>query len=321
MHAVHSRNSYHAHMSESRLEPELLRTFLAVVRHSNLTRAAADLFVTQSAVTRRIGRLERDLGVPVFERLGKTLHLTHAGESLAREAPSFIGGVDRLLERIRAHRSASTGRLRVGASTTPGLYLLPPVVRSFRERFPDVEFAYGVENSLHIEERIVRNELDLGFVGAHLSHASLRLRALLDDEIVWYASEAHPLVRRRSVTGRDLAPETCVVREPGSATRTLVDAWLKRSRVRLTTTIQMGCPESAKTLVRAGLGVSYLSAWGLRGDGGIGLRRLDLDGGRLSRPVFLALHADKHLSPPMQAFLRLAGEALGLRGLLDAARG
>jgi LysR family transcriptional regulator, transcriptional activator of the cysJI operon len=260
-----------------------------------------------------VARLERSLGLPLFERLGKSLQPTEAGEALTQEAASLIGSAERLAEVVRARREGQRGRLRVGASTTPGLYLLPAVLRAFRERHPDVDVRYAVENSRQIEEKIVRNDLDLGFVGAHLSHAALRLRPVVDDEIVWYAAASDARTRGTS-RPRDLERTTCVVRESGSATRKLVDGWLRRARVRPTDTIVISCPEAAKALVRAGLGVAYMSARGLDGDGGSGLRRLTFDAPRLSRPIFLVTHADKRVSPPMQAFLALARSALRARG-------
>jgi DNA-binding transcriptional LysR family regulator len=219
--------------------------------------------------------------------------------------------VERLAETVRARRSGHEGRLRVGASTTPGLYLIPSVLRAFEERFPAVDVRYSVENSLHIEEKIVRNDLDLGFVGAHLTHASLRLRPLVDDEVVWFAGATHPLAARRSPREpRDLASATCIVRESGSATRRLVDAWLRRARVQCRKTILIGCPEAAKALVRSGVGISYMSARGLEADGSIGLKRIPLQGPRISRPIYLVTHADKRIAPPMAAFLNLANELL-----------
>jgi DNA-binding transcriptional LysR family regulator len=291
-------------MNPGEADPDLLRTFLAVRRHRNLTRAAEEQFLSQPAVSRRIQRLERALGLPLFERLGKAIHPTEAGEALAREAESLIGSAERLVEVVRAHKVGEEGRLRVGASTTPGLHLLPRVVVRFRERWPKVDVHYTVENSLRIQDRIVRNDIDLGFVGAHLTHGDVALRPVYRDEIVLYAAASHPLARRRALAPRDLEHELCFVRESGSATRRLVDAWARRSRVRLSRTVEVGCPEAARVLVRSGLGFSYASRIGLRGEAGRDLRILPVATFRVTRPLFLVRHADKRMSRPMAAFLR-----------------
>jgi DNA-binding transcriptional LysR family regulator len=290
-------------MSEWEPDPILLKTFLAVRRHGNLTRAAEELFVTQPAVSRRIGRLERSLGLPLFERLGKSIDLTEAGEALAKEAAALLGSAARLAEAVRARRSGEEGRLRIGASTTPGLYLLPAVVRRFQSRYPRLEVRYAIENSLHIEEKLVRNDLDLALVGAHLTHAALSIRPVHQDEIVFYAGAVHPLGQRRTIGPKDLEGSLCVGRESGSATRRLVEKWLRRVRAHLGRTMEIGCPEAAKVLVRAGIGISYMSRSGLRGEGGRGLRRLTIDGPAITRPIFLVSHRDKRISPPMRAFI------------------
>jgi DNA-binding transcriptional LysR family regulator len=301
-------------------DPDLLRTFLAVRRHGNLTRAADELLLSQPAVSRRIDRLEKSLGLELFERLGKSLHLTDAGEALAGEAASLIGAAGRLAEVVRARRAGEEGRLRVGASTTPGLYLLPEALLRFRARFPRVEVHFEVENSRRIEERIIRNDLDLGFVGAHLTHAALRLRVLLRDRIVFYVADTHALARKRTLSPRDLVPEVGIVREPGSATRRLADLWLRRSRAHPQRTLEIRCPEAAKVLVRAGLGFSYMSASGLTGAGGAGLSVLPFDGPRLERPIFVVRHADKRESSTMDAFLRTVAAHVGVSAPSDPGR-
>ncbi|HEX6811604.1 MAG TPA: LysR substrate-binding domain-containing protein [Planctomycetota bacterium] len=290
-------------------DPELLRTFLAVQRHLNLTRAAEELYLSQPAVSRRIERLERALGVRLLERLGKMLRLTDAGEVLAVEATTLVGALERVAETMRARRTGQRGRIRVGASSTPGLYLLPRVIRAFKRRFPDVAVDYTVENSLRIEERVVRNDLDVGFTGAHLAHASLRLQQLCEDEIVFYVAQKHPLAKRNGLRARDLEDEPCFVREPGSATRSLVDRWLQKQGARLRCATEMGCPEAARVLVRAMMGCSYGSLMALRAES-TGLCRLELDGLHLVRPIYVALHADKHLSPPLQALLEMAAGSM-----------
>jgi DNA-binding transcriptional LysR family regulator len=290
-------------------DPELLRTFLSVRRHLNLTRAAEELYLSQPAVSRRLERLEKSLGVKLFERLGKTMRITDVGEDLAAEAATLVGAFERVAETMRARRAGQRGRLRVGASSTPGLYLLPRVVRAYRRRFPDVAVEYSVENSLRIEERVVRNDLDVGFTGAHLTHAALRLQKLCEDEVVFYTSRRHRLANRATVRARDLEDEPMFVREAGSATRALVDRWLQRQGTGLRNATEMGCPEAARVLVRAEMGCAYGSLAALQADG-VGLKSLKVVEMRLVRPIYIVLHGDKHLSQPLQSLLAMVAEAM-----------
>ena len=105
-----------------------ITSFLAVTRYLNYTRAGEALCLSQSAVWRQMRQLESRLGVPLFEQIGKELHLTEAGRTLEREALVLLGHVGRVEEAVRAHGEGVLGRLRIGASTTPGFYLLPAAV-------------------------------------------------------------------------------------------------------------------------------------------------------------------------------------------------
>jgi DNA-binding transcriptional LysR family regulator len=199
--------------AEDRMDPKLLKTFLSVRRHASFTEAAREEFLTQPAVSRRIRQLETELGVRLFEQLGKSLRLTDAGRVLAAEAEKLLGSIERSAEAVRAVRSVEHGSLRIGASSTPGFYLLPRIVGRFHRRFPGVDIGYAVENSLGIEERIVRNELDVGFVGAHLAHEDLRLEQVAEDEVVCFAHPSHPLARRARIDPKELGKGLWVLRE------------------------------------------------------------------------------------------------------------
>jgi DNA-binding transcriptional LysR family regulator len=288
------------------VNPALLPTFLAVYRHLNFTRAAEELALTQPAVSRQIRQLEQELDAALFERLGRSVHLTDAGRELAPLAEQLLGQIDRIAESVRRYGSAEQGRLRIGASTTPGYYLLPPLLGRFHCAHPKVELQFAVENSLAIERRIVRNEMDLGFVGAHLTSETLRVDAIGEDEIVCFCGPSHPLSARRRVFARSLVDEIWIVREQGSATRRLFEQWLETAGGKMSRVIELASPEGIKALVRAGIGISFMSIHGLNAELRYGqLKRVNVSGVRLTRPIYLVRHADKHMSPAMSSFLDL----------------
>ena len=292
------------------MNPVHLRTFLAVLKHLNYTRAAEELFLSQPAVSRQIRQLEQDLGLRLIEQIGKSLNLTDAGRTLADEAGKLLGNLERVTEVVRSHRSAECGRLRVGASSTPGLYLLPQVLGRFHADYPDVELHYVIENSLHIEQKIVRNELDLGFLGVHPSHHELMAEKLLDDEIVCFSNASHRLAKRRRIDATTLAGETWIIREKGSATRRRFESWLAKAGGTLGSVIELQGPEAVKALVAAGVGISFMSIHGLkRGIRRRQFKKLLVTGLRLERPICLVRHADKHTSPTMETFLTLVRAA------------
>ena len=302
------------------MDPDLLRTFLAVRKHRSYTRAAEELFVTQPAVSRRVRRLEQALGTALFEQIGKSLHTTDAGETLAAEADRLLGATGRAIEAVRAHDRGGRGALRVGASTTPGFYLLPQALGRFHRAFPGVELHYVVQNSTRIEHQILRNELDLGFVGAHLASRELHLDPVGGDEVVCFSHPAHPLARRRNLSPAALVNELWVVREQGSATRRLFESWLASTDARMGRTIELNCPEAVKALVAAGVGISFMSLHGLRDEFRRGrLRRLRVRGLNLTRPIFAARHNDKRESPSMTALLAEVRRSLTASGAAGSA--
>src|SRR5579872_7038092 len=113
------------------LTPAWVRTLVAVARHRNYTRAAEELYVTQSAVSRQMQALQEAVGMRLVEQLGKSIELTDAGRSILREAERLQAGITRTSDALEAIRGGREGRLRIGASTTPGFYILPPVLGAF----------------------------------------------------------------------------------------------------------------------------------------------------------------------------------------------
>jgi len=292
------------------MDPDHLRTFLAVQKHLSYTEAGKEVYLSQPAVWRQIRKLEADLGVPLFERLGKNLSLTDAGRTLAAEAEKLLGSIERVAEAVQGQEGPSRGRLRIGASTTPGFYLLPAVLGRFHARYPEVELAYRVGNSMDIEEAILKNELDLGFVGSHVPRDEIHREPVVEDQIVFFASPKHPLAARRRIPLASLFRDICILREQGSATRKLVEAQLAADGVSIGRSITLGCPEAIKAVVAGSLGFSFLSIHGLQGDFRTGhLKRLAMTGIDLRRTIECIRHVEKHVSPVMAAFREAVGSA------------
>lgn len=291
-----------------------LRIFLTVARRLSFTRAAQDVHLSQPAVSRRIHQLETELGVKLFELIGKTVSLTDAGRALAKDGERLIGDLERLRESVRSFESPQRGSLRIGASATPGFYLVPRVLGEFHRLHRDVELAYRVENTDRVIQRLIRNEIDVGFVGSAAKSAELREEMKFEDEIVSFVAASHPLASRRRPQLEMVGQETVVFREQGSSTRAQVERWLAKHRVRVTRTIELGCPEAVKAVVEAGLGISFTSRLGIEKELQSGaLTTLPFPGLPLKRQLVVVRHVDKALSPTLDAFLALLREELARR--------
>lgn len=298
------------------MNPELLKTFISASMHNSYTRAAEDRLLSQPAVSRQIKQLERQLGVSLFEKLGKAIQLTDAGRALVPQAAELLGQMDRVVEHVRAVGSTGIGRLRIGASTTPGLYFLPPILGTIHRSYPQLELNYVIENSLSIERRIVRNELDLAFVGERPQEAALVAEQVFDDRVVCFCGVSHELAAKRRIAPSALSDVTWVIREPGSATRQLFERAWKSCGGKIRRTIELCSPEGIKELIAAGIGVSFMSSRGIRRETrDHRIFPLHIDGFQLTRPIYVVRHKEKHASRAMTEFLTAVRDSDGCQTL------
>src|SRR6266705_2532382 len=161
-----------------------LQTLAAVARHGSFSRAARELRLTQPAVSMQVRQLERELGLPLLERVGKRTYTTKAGELLLAHAGRAMQELDRGLELIQELRGVVAGRIRLGTSASFSIYLLPPALRRFRARYPRTELVVVTGNAPEIARAVVANELDVGIVSLPVRERELVVTALYRDELV-----------------------------------------------------------------------------------------------------------------------------------------
>ncbi len=281
-----------------------LRTFRVLAESLHFRRTAATLHLSQSAVSQQISALEHDLGVPLLERIGRRTFLTPAGKVLADEASKILAAVDRAAEAVRAFGKGEIDRLRLGASTTPGVYIVPAALGAFRAALPLVELSFRIANSAEVEQALVANELDLGIVGEDISHAELFQIAIAEDEIV--AVAAPQLGIRKRLRASDLEKVPLLAREAGSATRRYVDEGLARLGLTPHVAYELPSPEAQVRAAAAGLGLAFVSRHVAASELAAGrLVTIRIEGLRLVRPITAAYHRDKRVSPAMQQLITL----------------
>jgi len=241
--------------------------FLAVAGAKSFRRAAEALHLSQPALSQHVGELERELGARLFDRLGRTVELTEAGRILEAHAQRLFATLESAREAIRELSGLRRGSLVVGASTTPGIYVLPGVLAAFQTRYPGIELRLQIANSALIEQRVRANEVDLGIVGGHaLRQGEECLAAGLLDELVLIVPPKHRWVGRREVSPGLLVQERMLMREEGSATRQLTERIFQQARARFTVAMELGHTEAIKEAVAAGLGVAFVSVHAVRGE-------------------------------------------------------
>jgi len=291
----------------SRLTLHHLRIFRAVARQRSFTTAGAELHLTQSAVSVQIRELGIVLGTPPFELIGKKVHLTEAGRLLEVYAARLEGWLREMTQDFAAYRENGTGLVRIGASTSLGTYYLPSLLAEFSVRYPRVKVTLVVENSAHIEERLLTNEFDLGFIGTAGVFRDIVSEPFLEDELFFCCAPGHPLARARSIAPERLSKERIVIREPGSATRATMEAHLNRRDISFPHFMELGSVEAIKQVVMSGLGIGYFSALTVCNEISAGwLVRLRVSGLTAGRAFFIVRHRLKKETPMLAAFIAFA---------------
>src|SRR5512138_1674601 len=179
------------------MELRQLRTFVAVAELRHFARAASLCNLSQPAVSHQIALLEGEIGARLLNRTARRVSVTVAGEVFLEEARRILGAVDRAHERMQEVARGAVGRIRLGATATPGLYLLPPLLARYRLAHPHYDVHFEIGPALAIAERGARNDLDMAVVAGTLPSSELQARDLSRDDFVLIGSPASQLAGAR----------------------------------------------------------------------------------------------------------------------------
>jgi LysR family transcriptional regulator, transcriptional activator of the cysJI operon len=284
------------------MNPIHLRTFVAVAELRHFARAANACNLSQPAVSHQIAQLEAEVGAKLLNRAPRRVSLTVAGEVMLEEARRVLAAVDRARERMQEVTSGAVGRIRLGATATPGLYLLPPVLTQYRAAHPKFDLQFQIASVDEIADRVIRNELDMAIIAGRPPTSELRTKTLARDELIAIGAPGRPPQGMR----RALADQCWILREEKSTTRREVDGWLHRHRITPARSMVFDGPDAVKRAVMAGLGISIVSRLTVEEELTEG-RLVPLEIG-LALPrhdVCLIDHPQKHHGAACSAMLRL----------------
>jgi DNA-binding transcriptional LysR family regulator len=290
------------------MTPDQLITFAAVAEHLNISRAAVALHLSQPAVSGQLRQLQDEFGEPLYQREGRGVRLTPAGEQLA----SYAARLRDTWRQAHAYRDAlrglEQGTLRIGATTTPASYLLPYLIADFHRRYPEVALHTADGNTTDIVGALGSVDIALieGPVGADLP-PDTAVHAWREDEIVAIMPRAHPLAgsaRGTSVALAALGVEPLIVREAGSGVRQIVERAFARAGVPMRVALEIAGVEGVKEAVRAGMGIGFVSAMSMRHEDGA-LRVFSLSPEPLTRRLSIVVPHASAPSRVVQQFLAL----------------
>ena len=284
---------------------ETWQTFLSVVKLGSLSRAAEAHRVTQSAVSQQLRALEQRYGRRLLERAPRTVaRPTEAGQLLYRELEPLLASFADLEQRVRARSDVIAGNVRVATVYSVGLHTLPPALKIFLQKHPEVQVRLEYRRTDQIYAACSSGELDFGIVALPARRAQLVITPLGEDELVLVLPPEHALARQRKVSLSALEQLPFVAFDRDIPTRRWVDKALRQQRVNVRYVMDLDNIETIKRSVEAGLGLSILPAPALVNEVRSGtLVTRPLEEGPLLRPIGAIRRRGRELSVPAQALL------------------
>ncbi len=245
----------------------LFKTYVRVVETQNLSRTADFFGISQPAVTKQIQTLEEMYGVLLLERSGRKLKPTEAGTILYQCARDIIRTVDKTERAMTDISESSKGMLALGASTIPGQYILPAIIKDFKDENSHISISLDIADTEKVFASIAERELDIGIVGGWINNRKVEGFQWMEDELVVVVPENHSLAKNDSVKLLDLMTEKWIFREKGSGTRTAIESFLQSQEIRredLNIYMEAGSTEAVLAMVEAEMGISIVSGWAVR---------------------------------------------------------
>ncbi|MGA9602500.1 MAG: LysR substrate-binding domain-containing protein [Methyloceanibacter sp.] len=241
---------------------EQLRIFVAVAERQHVTRAAQALNLAQSAASHAIAALEAQHGTKLFNRVGRGIQLTEAGQAFLEEARAVLAQAQRAELALSEFGSLKRGTLAVEASQTISSYWLPRHLAAFRRAYPEIEIKLGIGNTAQVAAAVANGASELGFVEATIDNPLLTSLAVARDQLVVVVSPDHPWAGR-TLKVKDLAAGEWVLREKGSGTRSVFEEALVKAGLhaeQLDAVLELPSNEAVRAAVETGLGATALSA-------------------------------------------------------------
>ncbi len=279
-----------------------LQVFDAVARHLSFTRAAEELYLTQPAVSMQVKQLEGAVGLPLFEQLGKKIHLTEAGQAMHRCSRTIAEQLREAQQLIEELKGIEGGRLRITVATTVN-YFATRLLSAFCHRYPGVRVSLDVTNREHLLRRLDANETDIALMGQPPADLDVVAEPFMENPLVVIAAPDHALSRERRIPLKRLQQETFLMRERGSGTRMAMERFLAEHGITPSSSIEMTSNEAIKQSVEAGLGLGIVSAHTLELELEVGrLKVLDVESFPIMRRWYVVYRKGKRLSAAAQAF-------------------
>jgi len=279
-----------------------LKVFLAVASHENVSMAAEELAMSQSAASTALKELEQRFDVFLFDRVGKRLKLNEQGALLRPQAAALLSQAEQIESSLIRH--SDVGELKVGATLTIGNYVAIGIMATFIKDHPSAQVELDVENTQAIASKVQNFELDIGLIEGELQEPNLDVQYWRDDTLSLFCSPQHPLAKKKELSDADLKQADWIVREKGSGTRQAFDRAMSGMLPEIILRLELQHTEGIKRAVEAGLGIGCLSELTLQDAFKRGtLVPLLAPQRDWARKFYFILHKQKFLSRGVQSWI------------------
>jgi DNA-binding transcriptional LysR family regulator len=284
-----------------------LRIFCNVVEHSSYTRAAEALFLTQPAVSLQIQALERSLQVKLLERVNQQLVVTEAGQALYQCAIPMLNAEMEAESVLAELKGAARGRLVIGANTTGGMYVVPPLLAEYKEQHPDSELLLQIDATDRLIERVRQGIIDLGFACGTITQPEITVEAIGTDILTLILSTRHPLASCSSLSLEQVAALPFIVPETISRTRQFIEQTMRERGYTLKIVMHFQGTEPVKKAIESNLGVGIVSSAAVVREVEAGvLRAMPITDLELRRPLTMFYRHGKYFGPMARDFMAQA---------------
>ncbi len=286
---------------------DVMKTFCDLVDTGSFSKAAEANYVSQSAVSQQLAKLERDLSTQLISRGAGLVAPTEAGKALYEGAREILRRYEQLLGEVRSAADSVRGVLRVGTIYSVGFYLLDPFIRKFLRGHPEVNLHVEYARWNRIYTAVINGEMDMGVVACPEKHRSVEIVPLANEELVAVFAPSHPLARKKSIEPADLRGQKFIAFEANIPTRRHIDRLLKDSQVDVNVVMEFDNIELLKRAIAVESGISILPRENVDREatyGELAYARFR-DGEKWNRPVGIVRRRGRAPSPAERMFLAI----------------
>ncbi len=289
------------------MDLEKLKTFYVIAQTKSFTKAAEELNLTQPAVSSQISSLEGKYGIKLFERIGRKVYLTKAGEVLLPYAERIIALAEEAKLAITKVKDPTFGKLNFGASMISGIHIIPGILEEFKRKHPNIETHVHITYAYEILNMIEENKIDFGIVderGTERTKMIFDIQPLVEDKLILAVHPTHKLAKKKRIKIRDLERENLILTEKRSSIRAFFELSLAKKGYILSPFMEFGNVEAVKKMVEKGLGVAVLSRLSIREEVKLGLLKdVGIEDIDTRRFVLLIKRKEKEFFPATKLFI------------------